>query len=67
MPVVFGSGRRLFAPGPLDQPILLGDPSQVVRGDRVTHLVYDVPELTPRSPEPGAQTADRRQRDPSGP
>jgi dihydrofolate reductase len=42
VPVVFGSGRPFFATGPLADPILLDNPSQVVRGDRVTHLVYDV-------------------------
>ncbi|MFD1545632.1 dihydrofolate reductase family protein [Nonomuraea guangzhouensis] len=42
VPVVLGSGRPFFATGPLAAPILLDNPSQVVRGDRVTHLVYDV-------------------------
>jgi dihydrofolate reductase len=42
VPAVFGSGRPFFATGPLDAPILLDNPSQVVQGDRVTHLVYDV-------------------------
>lgn len=42
VPVVFGSGRPFFATGPLAGPILFDNPSQVVRGDRVTHLVYDV-------------------------
>jgi dihydrofolate reductase len=42
VPVVLGSGRPFFATGPLADPILLDNPSQVVRGDRVTHLVYDV-------------------------
>jgi dihydrofolate reductase len=42
VPVVFGSGRPFFATGPLDEPILLDNPSQIIRGDRVTHLVYDV-------------------------
>ena len=42
VPAVFGSGRPFFATGPLPSPILLDNPSQVVRGDRVTHLVYDV-------------------------
>jgi hypothetical protein len=40
--VVFGSGRPFFATGALADPILLDDPSQIIRGDRVTHLVYDV-------------------------
>jgi riboflavin biosynthesis pyrimidine reductase len=42
VPVVFGSGRPFFATGPLPRPILFGNPAQVVLGDRVTHLVYDV-------------------------
>jgi dihydrofolate reductase len=42
VPVVFGSGRPFFATGPLSVPILFDNPSQVIRGDRVTHLVYDV-------------------------
>lgn len=42
VPVVFGSGRPFFAIGPLADPILLDNPSQIIRGDRVTHLVYDV-------------------------
>ena len=42
VPVVFGSGRPFFATGPLSAPILFDNPSQVIRGDRVTHLVYDV-------------------------
>jgi dihydrofolate reductase len=42
VPVVFGSGRPFFATGALGDPILFDNPSQVVRGDRVTHLVYDV-------------------------
>jgi dihydrofolate reductase len=42
VPAVFGSGRPFFATGRMDGPILLDNPSQVVRGYRVTHLVYDV-------------------------
>jgi len=42
VPVVFGSGRPVFATGPLRDPILFDNPAQVVPGDRVTHLVYDV-------------------------
>jgi dihydrofolate reductase len=34
VPVVFGSGRPFFATGHLADPILLDNPSQVVRGDR---------------------------------
>jgi dihydrofolate reductase len=44
VPVVFGSGRPFFATGPLADPVLLENPSQVIPGDRVTHLVYDVPK-----------------------
>jgi dihydrofolate reductase len=42
VPVVFGSGRPFFATGPLRDPIFFDNPAQVVPGDRVTHLVYDV-------------------------
>ncbi len=42
VPVVFGSGRPFFATGALAEPLLLEDPTTVVQGDRVTHLVYDV-------------------------
>jgi dihydrofolate reductase len=42
VPVVFGSGRPFFATGPLAGPILLDNPSQIIPGDRVTHLVYEV-------------------------
>ena len=42
VPVVFGSGRPFFATGGLDEPLLLQNPTTVVPGDRVTHLVYDV-------------------------
>jgi dihydrofolate reductase len=42
VPVVFGSGRPFWATGHLDAPITFDNPSQVVQGDRVTHLVYDV-------------------------
>jgi hypothetical protein len=41
--MVFGSGRPFFATGPLADPVLLDNPSQVIPADRVTHLVYDVP------------------------
>jgi len=43
VPVVFGSGRPFFATGGLAEPLRLEDPTRIVRGDRVTHLVYDVP------------------------
>jgi dihydrofolate reductase len=42
VPVVFGSGRPFFATGDLAEPLRLENPSTIVRGDRVTHLVYDV-------------------------
>lgn len=42
VPTVFGSGRPFFATGSLAEPILFDNPSQIVQGDRVTHLVYDV-------------------------
>jgi dihydrofolate reductase len=42
VPVVFGSGRPFFATGALTKPLLFEDPTTIVRGDRVTHLVYDV-------------------------
>lgn len=42
VPVVFGSGRPFFATGGLAEPLRLEDPTTIVRGDRVTHLVYNV-------------------------
>ena len=42
VPVVFGSGRPFFATGRLAEPLRLENPTMIVRGDRVTHLVYDV-------------------------
>jgi hypothetical protein len=42
VPVVFGSGRPFFATGSMAEPVLFDNPSEVVRGERVTHLVYDV-------------------------
>ena len=41
VPVVFGSGRPFFATGGVAEPLRLEDPSTIVPGDRVTHLVYD--------------------------
>lgn len=42
VPVVLGSGRPFFgAMGPGDT-VVLGNPSLVARGDRVTHLLDDV-------------------------
>jgi dihydrofolate reductase len=40
-PVVLGSGKPFFGTGSLTEPIELEDP-QIVAGDRVTHLVFDV-------------------------
>lgn len=46
VPVVFGSGRPFFgAMGP-GEDVMLADPSQIVQGDRVTHLLYDVAGTT---------------------
>jgi len=42
VPVVLGSGRPFFAGGAFDPPLELANPSRVVRGDRVTHVAYDV-------------------------
>jgi dihydrofolate reductase len=42
VPVVFGSGRPFFATGALAEPLMLENPTTIVRGNRVTHLVYDV-------------------------
>jgi dihydrofolate reductase len=42
VPGVFGSGRPFFATGALAEPLRLENPTTIVPGDRVTHLVYDV-------------------------
>ena len=42
VPVIMGSGRPFFATGGLAEPLRLENPSIIVRGDQVTHLVYDV-------------------------
>jgi dihydrofolate reductase len=42
VPVVFGAGRPFFATGALGEPLLLENPTTIVQGDRVTHLLYDV-------------------------
>jgi len=42
VPVVFGSGRPFFAKRQPAQALRLENPSTIVQGDRVTHLVYDV-------------------------
>ena len=41
-PLVFGSDRPFFATGGLAEPLRLENPTTIVPGDRVTHLVYDV-------------------------
>ena len=46
VPVVFGAGRPFFgAMGP-GEAVTLANPSRVVQGDRVTHLLYDVEGTT---------------------
>jgi dihydrofolate reductase len=47
VPVIFGSGRPFFGTGALAEPLMLENPSTIVAGDRVTHLVYDVTRTTP--------------------
>src|SRR3954468_13305220 len=42
VPVGFGSGRAFFAPRALGEPLRLENPSAIVPGDRVTHLLFDV-------------------------
>jgi dihydrofolate reductase len=42
VPVIFGSGRPFITTGGLADPLRLGNPTTIVPGDRVTHLVYDV-------------------------
>jgi dihydrofolate reductase len=44
VPTVFGSGRPFWSTGPMADPILLDNPTEIVQGDRVTHLVYTVPK-----------------------
>jgi dihydrofolate reductase len=49
VPVVLGSGRPFFgAMGP-GETVVLTNPSRVVQGDRVTHLLYDVVTTGPDS------------------
>ncbi|GAA3279147.1 dihydrofolate reductase family protein [Nesterenkonia halobia] len=43
VPVVFGTGRSFFGVPEGGTPVRLGDPTRLVAGDRVTHLLYDVP------------------------
>lgn len=40
VPVVFGTGMRYF--GSLAKQVMLGDPDDVVQGDRVLHLRFRV-------------------------
>src|ERR687890_1291161 len=42
VPVVFGSGRPFFATGRLAEPLRLENPTTIVPGNRVTHLVYNI-------------------------
>ena len=42
VPVVFGAGRPFFGTGGPAEPLMLENPSRIVAGDRVTHLVFDV-------------------------
>lgn len=51
-PAVLGTGRPFFGTGSLTEAIELEDP-QVVQGDRVTHLVFDVRRDRPANPRTG--------------
>jgi dihydrofolate reductase len=42
VPVVFGSGRAFFGAMGAGDVVPLDNPTRVVQGDRVTHLLYDV-------------------------
>lgn len=42
VPVVLGAGRPFFAATGSGTPITMANPSRVVQGDRVTHVLYDV-------------------------
>lgn len=42
VPVVFGSGKPFWGTGSITDPIMLENPAEIVEGDRVTHLVYNV-------------------------
>ncbi|MEV6171851.1 dihydrofolate reductase [Streptomyces sp. NPDC051954] len=48
VPVVFGSGRPFFGAMDAGDVVALDNPAHVVQGDRVTHLLYDVPPPTAR-------------------
>ena len=41
-PVVFDSGRPVFATAGLAEPLRPENPTRIVPGDWVTHSVYDV-------------------------
>jgi hypothetical protein len=43
VPAVFGSGRPFFGAMGAGGVVPLDNPSRVAQGDRVTHLLYDVP------------------------
>jgi hypothetical protein len=42
VPVVMGEGNRPFFGQPSTDEVLLGNPTECVQGDRVTHLVFPV-------------------------
>jgi dihydrofolate reductase len=42
VPVVMGTGRPYFGELADDHPYLLGDPTTLIQGERVTHLVFPV-------------------------
>jgi len=42
VPVAIGKGRPFFYANGAGVPLRPENPSEIVRGDRVTHLVYDV-------------------------
>ncbi|HEX3236699.1 MAG TPA: hypothetical protein VHR41_21070, partial [Gemmatimonadales bacterium] len=44
VPVVMGEGNRPFFGKVSSEDILLGNPTVCVQGDRVTHLVFPVPQ-----------------------
>ncbi len=47
VPVVMGQGRPFF--GELTHDALLGDPTECIRGDRVTHLLFPVTQHSARA------------------
>ncbi|MGK5739307.1 dihydrofolate reductase family protein [Micromonospora sp. URMC 103] len=46
VPVVFGSGRPFFGAMGAGDVVSLDDPARVVQGNRVTHLLYEVPRAS---------------------